>query len=65
MKQRPSFATVAADHAAEVPKGEGEQGVVVMAAAARTAVAVAVLAAAGRDGFLSGGFGHGMNGFIL
>jgi hypothetical protein len=50
----------AADHSAEVPKGEGEEGIVVVAAAAHATAAEAVFAATGRDRVFD--FFHGMVG---
>jgi len=49
---------MAAEHPAVVPKGEGQKGVVVVTETARTAVAMAEGAAAGRDFVFGRGFFH-------
>ena len=53
---------MASHHPAEVRKGEGQEGVVDVAAAMRTAAAGAVWATAGGNDRLF--LGHGMSGFI-
>lgn len=55
----------ATEHPGIIPENEGEQGVVVMAAATGAAAAMATLTTAGRDVGLGSGFGHGVIGFEM